>query len=408
MPLEEYVANYDAILESKPFKYGNMKGKVLNKSQFFNDHSDYEVLLRKDIPHKYDKYFSKEFVDQKEQKSRFQKRNDGFNPDNKGDDIEIEYARSNNINLSPIKSPMERGIKDSEVLLKKSHKNSISDTLDYLRSGNNTEKLMSTDYSLDLGNLASKQKPIQKNEKPSMYEKQSIRPNPNLEFSDSQFDDSDETYEQTFKKLNKSSLINDDGKEVNSMIMKLMENLKDLKTENMKLQKDTNDMKFIIKDLNDLASAYKIKLKSYYLENKSLKSKLQHTILEQPQHKATPSVNNLDSIDEQIKLLLKKKELLIQTSKQNVDLSSLSDDIVKKLMNQLKIHNSENHKEDECLGAHHNCPFCQTKPAEENLIQSLFSKDSFKSQESIIDLLAERLKSKMVQLDHGKDVPEIW
>lgn len=410
MPLEEYVANYDAILENKPFKFGNMKGKKLNKAKFFNDHSDYEVLLRKEIPEKYAKYFINE-----NRKPSAQKDSDIMGVNNYHDDFEIEYPRSNNMNLSPIKSHTEKGVKDSEVLLGKSGKQIFSDNLNFFKNDNedDTEKLMKSEYTLNLGDLNNHNDPFNEDmiqKKVPKYQKVEFNSelDKDLDISSLQIDDLDDLFEKTFKKLNKNSLNNKDGKELNSVIMKLVENLKDYKSENSKLKNDVNDMNLIIKDLNKLASVYKTKLKAYYLENRSLKSQLQNT--HQPEFESSNSsakIESVESIDSEIEALQMRKKLLTQKSNPQINISSLSDEIVKKLMNQLIQHNNGNHKSDEKHNQHQDCPFCETKPSKDSFIRDLFSDKSFKSQEQIIDLLAERLKSKLSQ-DGQTNLPEIW
>lgn len=448
IPLEAYVANYDAILESKPFKYGNMKGKILNKSKFFKDHSDYEVLLRKEIPDKYTQYFNTP----KDEQQPVELDDNIFNSkveinddeDDKYFDVEIEYPRSNNLNLSPIKSPMEKGVKDSEVLGKKFQGIELEDdTFHYLKSRNNTENIMSAGYSLNLGNLSNFNENKRMPSKSKIQNKTIQKENTN-DVSDVQFEDLDDLYEQTFRKLNKSSLMNDDGKQLNLMIMKIMDNLKESKAENVKLRNNVNDMNMIIKDLNKLATVYKTKLKSYYLENKNLKGKVQSLLYEQaskPYVSKTEAVmkNNymekndvkssvdetgkvhssnetdeIDEIDKQIKRLqiqkLQKKNELAQINhiSPTADVSALSDEIVKKLMIQLKQHTNENHQVDKHANLHGDCPFCETKPNKENILSGLFGDVNLQSNENMIDLIAERLKSKMMQVDDVNDLPEIW
>lgn len=55
---QEYFANYEALLAGEPLPHGNLRGKRLDKNAFFKDNSDYEVLLRKDVPSKYWGYFT--------------------------------------------------------------------------------------------------------------------------------------------------------------------------------------------------------------------------------------------------------------------------------------------------------------------------------------------------------------
>lgn len=405
MPLEEYVANYDAILENKPFKFGNMKGKKLNKAKFFNDHSDYEVLLRKEIPDKYTKYF----VDSDNQPSN-EKNCHNFN--DVYDDIEIEYPRSNNVNLSPIKSHTEKGIKDSEVLF---HKKKLSDDFDFLKTlktdKDDTENLMKTEYTLNLGNLGKRDDQVNctKPRKMQDYQKISSMAEQKLDVSDLPIADLDELFEKTFKKLNKNSLDDKDGKELNLAVMKMVENLKDYRSENLKLKNDINDMDLIIKDLNKLASIYKSKLKSYYFENRNLKQQLQKT--RQLRDESIPSQNNIESvesIDNKIEALQMKKKLLTSDVNTKMNVSSLSDKIVEKLMAQLKQHNNENHLSAEQLNQHQDCPFCEVKTSKDVLFSDLFSSNSAKSQEQIIDLLAEKLKSKLNTGAQTANLPEIW
>ncbi|TID18187.1 hypothetical protein CANINC_003928 [Pichia inconspicua] len=405
MPLEEYVANYDAILENKPFKFGNMKGKKLNKAKFFNDHSDYEVLLRKEIPDKYTKYF----LDADNQPSN---KKDCHNFNDVYDDIEIEYPRSNNVNLSPIKSHTEKGIKDSEVLF---HKRKLSDDFDFLKTlktdNDDTENLMKTEYTLNLGNLGKRDDQVNctKPRKMQDYQKISSMAEQKLDVSDLPIADLDELFEKTFKKLNKNSLDDKDGKELNLAVMKMVENLKDYRSENLKLKNDINDMDLIIKDLNKLASIYKSKLKSYYFENRNLKQQLQKT--RQLRDDSIPSQNNIESvesIDNKIEALQMKKKLLTSDVNTKMNVSSLSDKIVEKLMAQLKQHNNENHFSAEKLNQHQDCPFCEVKTSKDVLFSDLFSNNSAKSQEQIIDLLAEKLKSKLNTGAQTANLPEIW
>lgn len=57
LPLDQYKANYAAIIHGKPMPYGNMKGKVLDRELFRRDYDDFDLLLRKNVPAKYALYF---------------------------------------------------------------------------------------------------------------------------------------------------------------------------------------------------------------------------------------------------------------------------------------------------------------------------------------------------------------
>ncbi|GMM27311.1 hypothetical protein DAMA08_000270 [Martiniozyma asiatica (nom. inval.)] len=96
LPLDSYISNYEAILCDKPLIYGNMKGLTLNKDKFFRDHSDYEVLMRKEIPSKYKKYFSKVADNVDEEENEYSE----GNSDNES--FEIEFGRG--LQLSPKKN----------------------------------------------------------------------------------------------------------------------------------------------------------------------------------------------------------------------------------------------------------------------------------------------------------------
>ncbi|GMF06228.1 unnamed protein product [Ambrosiozyma monospora] len=57
LPIEQYDANMQAYYKKRPFPFGNMKGKVLNKSKFLDDGLDVELIMRRNVPPKYAKYF---------------------------------------------------------------------------------------------------------------------------------------------------------------------------------------------------------------------------------------------------------------------------------------------------------------------------------------------------------------
>ncbi|GAV28731.1 hypothetical protein PMKS-002206 [Pichia membranifaciens] len=412
MPLEEYVANYDSILENKPFKYGNMKGKRLNKSKFFNDYSDYEILLRNEVPPKYYKYF------------------DDHSSDAMIDDIEI--GRSNKLNLSPVKNHQENGVKDSELLSKKESKLE-SDSTTLFR---NLKKSMVNDensFSLDLGNLDI---PNSNNRKRNLSAKL-LKTNPTGNrklntFETSEIDeleDFDALYEMTFKLLNKNSVVDKEGKQLNLMIQSLLETLKTVKDENIQFKANSENMKLIIKDLNSLINSYKSKLRDYYEENKSLKTMIKNERKMTRNIKSSDTSRNnievesedLKSIDEQIYLLQVKRQRLMEGEKLNreskeINLGNLSEDIVRKLMKQLQEHNghmddSKNATPTNFNENHDNCPFCKKQSkTSDNLLTKLLSSSQMTSldQDEIIDLLASRIKFKLDTSNDGKKLPDIW
>lgn len=425
MPLEEYVANYDSILENKPFKFGNMKGKVLNKSRFFNDHSDYEVLLRENIPEKYQPYFESPV----NSPTSLKKTN--------SDELDIEIGRSsNNLNLSPIKTNQENGVKDTEVLFKKSTKNHTNDV--NLLKGKQNSNVSTTDYSLDLGDLNLKKKG-----------RSSKVADIDIDFT---VDNIDHLEGQHFKKLSRHSLEDNEGKKLNSMIQTLVTNLKDVKSENVNLRKNVDDLNAIVKDLNALVGNYKDKLRNYHRENKLLKLKLKNTlkaqneksivyekeylpVIDKPDSADKDENIDIDEIDEKIRELMSRRESLQKQSQAHTpNLEGLSDEIVNKLLSQLKEHskhdsrpelvekakNNENcprdhshdstHDElrDDQHGIHRDCPFCEDSAKKASIPTFLLnSKNSDLSQEEIIELLAERLRVKM-NIDASKSVPDIW
>ncbi|GMG55821.1 unnamed protein product [Ambrosiozyma monospora] len=57
LPIEQYDANMQAFNRKKPFPYGNMKGKVLNNAKFLDDGLDVELIMRRNVPSKFFKYF---------------------------------------------------------------------------------------------------------------------------------------------------------------------------------------------------------------------------------------------------------------------------------------------------------------------------------------------------------------
>lgn len=421
LPLEEYVANYDSILEDKPFQFGNMKGKVLDKSKFFNDHSDYEVLLRDQIPNKYSSYFYFPNNDSEIELGRSSiKENVNIN----GTKNNNKKVNSNKLNLSPIKNHSDNinsSIKDSEVLFKKDY----SSVPEYLQKD---IKSSDTDFSLDLGDLdlPKNHKRYNSNLRKPSNSNSYIKSSNILQKSfDINIDDIDDFCEQTFKILNKNSLEDKDGKELNFMIQTLIENLKDLKSENSLLKSNSQEMKLIVNDLNKLINSYKSKLKSYYLENKTLKSKLNATL---QQKLVTDSINtienidqsndtdNLDDIDKQIKKLKEKREKIVQAKSKkpftDINLSELSDNIVNRLLIQLQNHKNGNHSEASKHALdndHQDCPFC-VKSKENDLFSTLFSNSSCKElgQNQIIELLAERIKMKLNTNTDNKNIPDIW
>ncbi|KAG0675596.1 component of the polarisome [Pichia californica] len=427
MPLEEYVANYDSILENKPFKYGNMKGKVLDKSKFFNDYSDYEILLRNEIPNKYFKYF------------------------NLNDDIEI--GRSNNkLNLSPIKNHQDNGVKESQVITKKE---TNLDSIDVSSSDNIKKKesifyddddKANKQFKLDLGDLNINKKENYKQKKTSTLSP--IKNSLNIDDLDIDGLDIDDLYEKTFKLLNKNSLVDNEGKQLNKMIQLLLENMKSLKLENEKLSINSNNLKLIIKDLNGLVNNYKIKLREYYQENKELKLKLnsesskrsnkQRRNLvfenndnddnnkeeEEERGKDFDNIENddLDSIDQKIRFLqIKKKKLIERKNVNNVvpqpSIEEISNDIIQKVMQQLQSSKGDDKKESNpqlhhthtTTNDHDNCPFCN--PISKDNSNILFSKvlnpESNINLDDFIDILADRFKYKMNSVGDDSG-PEIW
>lgn len=412
MPLEEYVANYDSILEDKPFKFGNMKGKTLNKSKFFNDYSDYEILLRNEVPEKYNKYFD-----------------DLSNNDN-DNEIEIEIGRSNKnpLNLSPIKNNLDNGFKDSQVLSKKESKlENFSNNLENLYNDNdniknNNGNKSKINFKLDLGDLN-----LNKNENKNKTNNSNI--NSNIEIND--LDNLDDLYEKTFKLLNKNSIIDNEGKQLNKMIQTLLDNMKSIKSENKKLNNNANDLKLIIKDLNSLITNYKLKLKSYYKENKHLKN-----VIEQQQYGERRNIkinnndniknvknnesfdeidNDVDSIDRQIQLLqIKKRKLLERTNRQTQNslpsIDDLSKDIMEKIMKQLNDHNNKNQKSihDNDVD-HENCPFCTSNSKDSNILLSkVLNSNSDINLDEFIELLADRFKFKMDINNNTNPLPDVW
>lgn len=411
MPLEEYVANYDSILENKPFKYGNMKGKKLDKSKFFNDYSDYEILLRNEVPPKYYKYF------------------DDHLSDSMIDDIEI--GRSNKLNLSPVKKHQENGVKDSELLSKKESKLE-SDSTTLFR---NLKKSLVNDensFSLDLGNLDIPNSNNRKRNLPAKLLKTNPTGNRKLNTFETpeidEVEDFDALYEKTFKLLNKNSVVDNEGKQLNLMIQSLLETLKTVKDENIQFKANSENMKLIIKDLNSLINSYKSKLRDYYEENKSLKTMIKNERKMTRNIKSSDTTrNNIDvenddlkSIDEQIYLLQVKRQRLMEREKLNreskeINLGNLSEDIVRKLMKQLQEHNG--HMDDNKNATptsnenHDSCPFCKkNSKTSDNMLTKLLSNSQMTSldQDEIIDLLASRIKFKLDTSNDGKKLPEIW
>lgn len=451
MPLEQYVGNYDSILENKPFQFGNMKGKILNKSRFFNDHSDYEVLLRTNVPGKYFKYF------------------DTAGPVSGSSDIEVcrshlgksSVPSSSRLNLSPIKNHSDNGVKDSEVLLGKQPSSGSRNQSSYNRKEN--------EYTLNLGDLnevshspepqprdayeykstarfrsenQNKSQPKTKNKIANKDKYENTNRNQPHEYGHG-FDTSvslddvtelrrgnmDHIYDEAFKVLGNSSLVDDKGKQLNVLIRNLIENLQDLKRKNSSLASNNNDLNMIIKDLNSLIVSYKSKLNSYYTENKSLKAKLasaskllhkQDSVI--PKSSEPNSMNHrqdidsmcdIEEIDKQITLLQKKKSDLMKRKKLVIptDLSQLSDDIVNKLLAKLQSHNEDNHTESRNSQANINfdCPFCDVSK-KEDLFSSLLSNSTNNqlSQEKMIDLLAERINLKLNKDNSSKAIPDIW
>lgn len=412
MPLEQYVANYDSILENKPFKYGNMKGKKLDKSKFFNDYTDYEILLRNDVPQKYFKYFDDP-------------------SDNRIDDVEI--GRSNKLNLSPVKGHQENGIKDSELLSKKESNSENDPTILF----KNLKKSLANDennFSLDLGELNLSNSSNRKKSLPA--ESRSTNPQYNFKLNNShkfdfdKFEDFDALCEKTFKLLNKNSLVDKEGKELNMMIQSLLETLKTVNEENTRLKSNSNNLKLIIKDLNSLINSYRSKLRDYYEENRSLKAMINNEKKYNRNSKSSGSYRNypevedgeeteddLKSIEKQIYLLQVKRQRLInkENDKDNAtNLSSLSEDIVRRLMKQLQDHNNHMNKNLKCVAVdetHENCPFCKKESKQSNdLLSSLLSnsKTSSLNQEEIIDLIASRIKNKLDSSNVDKNIPDIW
>lgn len=385
LPLEEYVANYDSILENKPFKFGNMKNRVLDKSKFFHDYSDYEILLRNEIPEKYSKYFC-------------DAKNLEFD-----DEADIEIGRSNKLNLSPVKNILENGIKDSEVLFKKDKKFKIV-------NGKDNED--DAEFSLDLGNLLSRNKQAQpkpQSKKESKYSSE----NNTKEIID--IDNIDNFYEKTFKILSKNSLVDNDGKQLNYMIKSLIENLKDLKIDNNLLKTNSNDMKTIINDLNKLIDSYKSKLRLYYNENKNLKNIVKNQKFYDDDNNndnidSSDQIDeDIDSLDKKINLLQLKRQRLIEKRKhnnsyqKNLNIDELSDNIVDKLMKQLQDHNQHNNN------SHSDCPFCENTKQSDIILTSLLTSNlKISNQENIIELLAERIKCKLDKNNDNKSIPDIW
>lgn len=446
MPLEEYVANYDSILENKPFKFGNMKGKVLNKSKFFNDYSDYEILLRNEIPSKYFKYFNNVT-----KKNYDEDGNTGID-----DDLEIEYGRSSrqqqqsqqqkrqniisqgsDLNLSPVKNQLDAGIKDSQVISKEENKidSPLKSTSSFCKTSN---KLFNdeNEYSLDLGNLNINN--LKKKVSPKSREnipKASKKIDSFTLDVDQDLEDMDEIYEKTFKLLNKNSLVDNEGKQLNSMIQSLLETLKTVKQENDKLKGNNNEMKLIIKDLNILINSYKLKLRDYYQENKSLKAMIKNERNSNIKKKIryeepVTDINDLseeddstmDDIDRKIKALQEKKKHIqhkkatLQKDTPEVDFTNLSENIVQKIMYQLKEHLNHSNKPNENFmteknNEHGNCPFCKKSESENILSKLLVNSDSCASQinlEELVELLADRFKFKLDNLNSSKTVPDVW
>lgn len=411
MPLEEYVANYDSILENKPFKYGNMKGKKLDKSKFFNDYSDYEILLRNEVPPKYYKYF------------------DDFSSDSMIDDIEI--GRSNNLNLSPVKNHQENGVKDSELLSKKESKLE-SDSTTLFR---NLKKSLVNDensFSLDLGNPDLPNSINRKRNLPAKSLKTNPTSNHKFHTSDTSeidgLEDFDALYEKTFKLLNKNSLVDKEGKQLNMMIQSLLETLKTIKDENIQYKANSENMKLIIKDLNSLINSYKTKLRDYFEENRSLKTMIKDERKTARDIKSSNISRNtfeiesddLQSIDKQIYLLQVKRQRLIERKKmiretKEVSLDDLSEDIVQKLLKQLQEHSGHRdesmNSSDTGNGNHNDCPFCKKESNQsDNLLTKLLSTSHTSSldQDEVIDLLASRIKFKLDTSNDGKKLPDIW
>ena len=431
LPLDEYVANYDALLESKPFKYGNMRGRVLNKSKFFNEHSDYEVLLRNDIPEKYTKYFecpTSILVD----------------------DVEVGRSavkshgiRSTNINLSPRKHQPEVGYKTSEVLHRHSGASPDEDLKsfnwndeNYALFDNYSKKSTDKSHSLDLGDLKlsstskANAKPATKDAKPQFKNK---GPEPLLRTRQTviDVDDIDHLCDQTFQRLNKTSLIDEEGEKLNVMIKTLTGKLKEAHAENSILRSNIDNSKIIIEDLNGLVVNYKQKLKAYYSENKMLKRKIHeqeqsndlstykyagHDSYNESSNVKTSNTNRmpstLDSLDEQIKMLHIRRRELADAEKRSTTNSSqlnaeeLSENIVKHLFEQLKAHNHHSESIKHETEDAHECPFCDQQKAQNIFDDLKLSSAGNLSQSQMIEIIADRIQEKLSGKEKAK--PDVW
>lgn len=352
----DYFDNYHSLLEDRPLVCGNLKGQRLNKSAFFKDHSDYEVLLRNKIPERYWRYFEAASEDEQEA------------------DVDIELGRSNAANTSPQRRSIwsNDGIKETKT-------DEINLNLGSLKL--NKAKTHSDDSlgsSLKLEFDSSAPRDVAKGKK-------------SVDFLTTKINE--------YKKLPSKTRPADLDSNLESLTNQLVSENSHLKSQNSRLMSKLNAANDIIKYQTSAYETIRSKLKSYVFKyNRANKviQKLQNSDTTPSDHEEEEDFKSsqIEEIDRQISQLQEQKRNLINDQKRKLELESkLTNSTVvnisltpelAKIMAQ-KILNSDPTPEPDheskvelnipskSKGFHPNlkdCPFCQPDVAPTTILNS--------------------------------------
>lgn len=407
----QYFQNYEALLAGDPLPHGNLRGRKLDKNAFFKDHSDYEVLLRNDIPEKYWEYF------------------DGNRDDDDDGDSEIEIGRGG-VNISPQRRSIwsNDGIKETK-----------------------TDELNLNLGNLKLNNLKQKRQPIAE---PSESFKLDFESDSNIK-QDKKVDFNIKS--NKYKKLPNKTKPTELDNHLETLTNQLVKENAQLKYENESLINKLDAANDIIRYETDAYESIREKLKIYVMKYKKASKVIQRVQSRGEEIHSDPpidissdrelslSVDNelnipeVDQIDTQIAELKAKKSQIILERKLKLSKESKLRDLESKLTNStivninipadlakllaqkmlnmesnsIKQDDKQDDKQDIKQEDHHhkfhpdtdNCPFCKSSNEEDDILKSTnMSKQQW---DSLLQYLTERIGSNLATNPSIKD-PEVW
>lgn len=396
----QYFQNYKALLSGEPLPNGNLRGRTLDKNAFFRDYSDYEVLLRNDIPEKYWGYF------------------------NEDDYSDIEIGRGG-INVSPQRKSIwsNDGIKETKtdelnlgnLKLNKSKQTKKKQPIKELSESFNLE------FESDTINNINMNKKVDFNIKSNEYKKLPNKTKP------TEFDNHLETLTNQLVKAN-SEL-----KFENGSLIKKLDAANDI------IKYETNAYESIREKLKVYVTKYKKATK--VIQQLQLKGELHSDPINIPSSSSVEigeteleneyKIPEVDEINTQIAELKAKRSQLIMERKLRISKKSQLKDLESKLTNSTivninipldlakviaqKMLNIDTDVKSETTEENHhskfhpdldNCPFCETSSNKEEEV--LKSTNMSKQQwDSLLQYLTERISSNLSTNSPLKN-SEVW